>query len=134
MELTGAPVDEVRREFETHRLGAEIEGAQYLDADLKHFRDVLAGVVARQREIDQATDSALVEKWPLGRVDPTLRAIFRGAGHELIGRDDIPPKVVINEYVDVARAFFPEGQESRFVNAVLDHMARRARPEAFDGG
>lgn len=83
-----------------------------------------------QAPIDQATDRALVAKWPIARIDPTLRALFRAAGAEL--RDTgTPPKVVITEYVDVARAFFPDGKEPKFVNAVLDHMAREARPEAF---
>jgi N utilization substance protein B len=76
------------------------------------------------------TDRALVEKWPIGRIDPTLRAIFRAAGAELVALDT-PPKVAITEYVEVARAFFADGREPSFVNAVLDHMAREARPEAF---
>ena len=132
MELTGAGVEEVGREFENHRLGAEIEGAQYREADLGHFRELLQGVVARQSEIDGLTDAALVERWPLGKIDPTLRATFRCGGFELLGMPKVPPRVAISEYVDVAKAFFPDGQEPRFVNAVLDHMARRARPEAFD--
>ncbi len=131
MELTGADWREVRREFETHRLGAEIEGAQYRDADLDFFRELLAGVMAEQAAIDQMTARALVDRWPLGRVDPTMRAVFRAAGHELTARPDIPPKVIIGEYVDVTKAFFAQGKESQFVNAVLDHMAREARPEAL---
>jgi len=133
MELGGADWQSVRREFEQHRLGAEIEGAQYREADVELFRDILKGVVARQAAIDQLTDRALVARWPLGRIDATLRAIFRAAGHELIAREDIPPKVVIGEYVDVAKAFFAEGKEAKFVNAVLDHMAREARPGSFAG-
>jgi N utilization substance protein B len=132
MEVGGADWQTVRREFEEHRLGAEIEGDQYRAADVALFRDILKGVVARQAAIDQLTDRALVEKWPLGRVDATLRAIFRAAGYELTARDDIPPKVSIGEYVDVAKAFFEGGREAKFVNAVLDHMAREARPEAFE--
>jgi len=127
MELSGADWKTVRREFETHRLGAEIDGEQYREADIDLFRDILEGVVARQAAIDQLTDRALVEKWPLGRIDATLRAVFRAAGHELTARHDIPPKVTIGEYVDVAKAFFAEGKEAKFVNAVLDHMAREVR-------
>lgn len=129
MEMTDASWRQVCQEFESHRIGAEIEGAQYVEADIGHFRAVLGGVVERQVEIDKLTDSALVEKWPLGRVDPTLRAIFRAAGWELLASPDIPFRVVINEYVEIAKAFFTEGQEPRFVNAVIDHMARDARPE-----
>jgi transcription antitermination protein NusB len=83
-----------------------------------------------QARIDQMTDRALVAKWPIDRIDPVLRALFRAAGAELVGMPT-PPKVTINEYVDVAKAFFPEGKESKFVNAVLDHMAREAQPAAF---
>ncbi len=83
-----------------------------------------------QAKIDQMTDRALVAKWPIARIDPTLRALFRAAGAELT-QSDTPPKVVITEFVAVAQAFFPEGKEPRFVNAVLDHMAREAKPEAF---
>ena len=72
----------------------------------------------------------MVAKWPIDRIDPTLRALFRAAGAELVG-SDTPPKVIITEFVDIARAFFPEGREPKFVNAVLDHIAREARPEAF---
>jgi N utilization substance protein B len=128
MEITGAPLATVRREFEDHRLGASLDGAQYREADLDLFRDILGGVVEHQAEIDRLTDRALVERWPLGRVDPTLRAVFRAAGHEISARSDIPARVTIGEYVDVTKAFFGEGEEARFVNAVLDQMARTARP------
>ncbi|MEM7497301.1 MAG: transcription antitermination factor NusB [Pseudomonadota bacterium] len=131
MEIAGTPLHEVRQEFENHRLGAEIEGATYAEADIDHFRDVLAGAVKNQVRIDQMTDRALVNKWPLGRIDATLRALFRAAGHELVVRQDIPPKVVIGEYVDVAKAFF-SGKEPGLVNGVLDHMAREARPGALE--
>ncbi|MDH3666000.1 MAG: transcription antitermination factor NusB [Paracoccaceae bacterium] len=131
MEISGAGWQAVQKEFEDHRLGAEIEGAQYRDADVELFRDILKGVVDHQSAIDRLTDRALVERWPLGRIDATLRAVFRAAGHELTARPDIPPKVSIGEYVDVAKAFFESGREAKFVNAVLDHMAREARPDAF---
>lgn len=131
MEISGIDWKTVRQEFESHRIGAEIEGAQYHDADIDLFRDILQGVVAHQTRIDRMTDRGLVETWPLGRIDATLRAVFRAAGHELTARPDIPAKVVIGEYVDVAKAFFADGREAKFVNAVLDHMAREARPEAL---
>ncbi len=137
MEVAGAGWQQVVREFEDHRFGAEIEGEAYPEPDGAHFRDILEGVVARQAAIDRLTDAALVERWPLGRIDATLRALFRAAGHELLARPDIPPKVTIGEYVEVAKAFFSEGREAKFVNGVLDHMARAARPGALeprDGG
>jgi transcription antitermination protein NusB len=130
MEHSSQSYDTVRTEFLEHRFGAVYDGDEMIDGDIRHFGTVLETAVNYQAAIDQMTDRALVAKWPIARIDPTLRALFRAAGSEL--RDqDTPPKVVINEYVDVARAFFPESDEPKFVNAVLDHMAREARPEAF---
>jgi len=100
------------------------------EGDINHFRRVVAGAVNNQARIDQMTDRALVAKWPIARIDPTLRALFRAAGAEMI-EGDTPPKVAIVEYVEVALAFFPDGKERGFVNAVLDHMAREAKPEVF---
>ena len=130
MEQSGQTVDAVRREFFDHRFGETYDGAEMLDGDMALFTDVLDVAVNYQAPIDQMTDRALVKKWPIARIDPTLRAVFRAAGAEL-RNPSTPPKVVITEYVDVARAFFPEGDEPKFVNAVLDHMARDARPDAF---
>ena len=130
MEMSDRSAPDVAREFETHRFGERFEDVEMAEGDPDHFRALIGGAVAEQARIDQMTDRALVERWPLKRIDPTLRALFRAAGAELVAADT-PPKVVINEFVEVARAFFPGGREARFVNAVLDHMAREARPEAF---
>ncbi|PJE30782.1 NusB antitermination factor [Pseudooceanicola antarcticus] len=130
MELAGQSVERVIVEFEDHRFGASYEEGDYQEGDVELFRRTLRDAVNWQAKIDQMTDRALVAKWPLGRIDTTLRALFRAAGAELI-EGEAPPKVVIVEYVDVAKAFFAEGKEAKFVNAVLDHMAREARPEAF---
>lgn len=130
MEQSGQTVDAVMREFEDHRFGAVYEGDEMAEGDVDTFRTVMQDAVNNQARIDQMTDRALVAKWPIARIDPTLRALFRAAGAEMIGKST-PPKVAIVEYVDVARAFFPEGKEPQFVNAVLDHMAREARPDAF---
>ena len=130
MEQSGQTVDAILGEFMDHRFGAVYDGDELAEGDPDHFARVMEDAVNYQAPIDQATDRALVAKWPIARIDPTLRALFRAAGAEL--RDGgTPPRVVITEYVDVARAFFPEGQEPKFVNAVLDHMAREAQPEAF---
>lgn len=130
MEQSAQTVDQIKSEFMDHRFGAIYEGDEMMEGDPDHFARVMEDAVNFQAPIDQATDRALVAKWPIARIDPTLRALFRAAGAEL--RDDgTPPKVVITEYVEVARAFFPESKEPKFVNAVLDHMAREARPEAF---
>ena len=130
MENRGQTVEAVQREFETHRFGAVYDGDEMAEGDADHFRAVMDHAVNFQAMIDQMTDRALVAKWPIDRIDPVIRALFRAAGAEMT-QMVTPPKVVINEYVDVAKAFFPEGKESKFVNAVLDHMAREAKPEAF---
>ncbi|MFC3118216.1 transcription antitermination factor NusB [Jhaorihella thermophila] len=130
MEQSGQTVDQVISEFFDHRFGATYDGEEMIDGDMGLFRKLVENAVNYQAPIDQMTDRALVAKWPISRIDPTLRGLFRAAGAELL-RSSTPPKVVINEFVDIARAFFPEGREPKFVNAVLDHMAREARPEAF---
>lgn len=130
MEHSNLSIDKVRLEFLDYRFGDVMDGDEMLEGDEAHFTRVLEDAVNHQAAIDQMTDRALVAKWPIGRIDPTLRGLFRAAGAEL--RDTgTPPKVVISEYLDLAAAFFPDGKEARFVNAVLDHMAREARPEAF---
>jgi N utilization substance protein B len=130
MEASGQSTDKITREFVDHRFGAIYDGDEMAEGDLDLFRKTVEDAVNWQARIDQMTDRALVAKWPIARIDPTLRALFRAAGAELT-EGAAPPKVVINEYVEVAKAFFPEGREARFVNAVLDHMAREAKPDAF---
>ena len=130
MERSGQTVDAVVREFESHRFGATYDGCEMAEGDVEHFRALLDHAVNFQAMIDQMTDRALAVAWPIDRIDPVLRALFRAAGGE-IARMQTPPKVAITEFVDVAKAFFPDGREPRFVNAVLDHMAREARPDDF---
>ncbi len=130
MEHSNQTLDSVTAEFLNYRFGETYEGAEMIDGDISHFKMLVERAVDKQVEIDRMTDRALVAKWPLARIDPTLRALFRAAGVELLGRDT-PPKVAITEYVDVAKAFFDGGDEPKFVNAVLDFMAREAKPDAF---
>ncbi|MBI1492563.1 transcription antitermination factor NusB [Halocynthiibacter styelae] len=130
MEVSDQNVEAVRREFEEHRFGEDFGEYDMAEGDTGLFRKLIADAVDNQAQVDQLTDRALVAKWPLGRIDTTLRALFRAAAAELLF-GIAPPKVVITEFVDVAKAFHPEGREPKFVNAVLDHMAREAKPEAF---
>lgn len=130
MEHSSLTVEKVRLEFLDHRFGEILDGSEMAEGDSKLFTQILEHAVNNQAKIDQMTDRALVAKWPIARIDPTLRALFRAAGAEL-SQTSTPPRVVIVEYMDVASAFFPDGKEARFVNAVLDHMAREAKPEAF---
>ena len=130
MEVSGQTTDNIIREFLDHRFGAIYEDMEFVEGDVDVFSALVNDAVNHQAQIDQMTDRALVAKWPIARIDPTLRGLFRAAGAELAA-SDTPPKVVIKEFVDIAAAFFPEGKESRFVNAVLDHVAREVKPDAF---
>jgi transcription antitermination protein NusB len=130
MEAAGQSVDKVRNEFYNHRFGALMDGNEMIEPNSDLFHAITEDAVNSQKPIDQMTDRALVAKWPIDRIDPTLRALFRAAGAEFLMKKT-PAKVVIVEYVQVARAFYPDGKESKFVNAVLDHMAREAQPEEF---
>ncbi|WP_412508855.1 transcription antitermination factor NusB [Roseovarius sp. SYSU LYC5161] len=130
MEQSGQTVEAVTHEFEDHRFGAAYDEGEMAEGDMSLFERLVRDAVNWQSSIDQMTDRALVAKWPIDRIDPTLRALFRAAGAELT-QSDTPPRVVIVEFVEIAKSFYPEGREPKFVNAVLDHMAREARPEVF---
>ena len=127
MEQLGLSTDEVVEEFVVHRFGEEYEEGQLSDGDEALFKSIVESAVNYQAYIDQLTDRALVKKWPIARIDPTLRSLFRAAAAE-ITQIKTPPKIVITEYVALAHAFFTDGKEPNFVNAVLDHMAREACP------
>lgn len=128
METAGIGVESVILEFNAHRLGGDIEGVPIHGADAEFFAEVARGVIENQRRIDPFIDRNLAKNWALARLDATARAILRAAVYELIKRPDVPVPVVINEYVEIAKAFF-EGDEPSFINGVLDAAARTARPD-----
>jgi N utilization substance protein B len=127
MEISGKPVQQAVAEFESHWMNVAIDDVELKPAEEPFFRDLVAGVVQDQRLVDQKVDAALARGWPLKRVEAVLRAILRAGAYELIRRPDVPVRVVINEYVDVARAFY-DGEEPGMVNAVLDAIGRDERP------
>lgn len=126
LEMQGETVPKLLTEFHKHRLGQEIEGAEYLAADEAFFDDVVAGVAARQAELDELIAAGLAQGWSLNRLDRPMRALLRAALYELVARADVPAATVINEYVDVAHAFH-DAKEAKFVNGLLDTLARRVR-------
>ena len=130
MDLAGSGLDEVLAEFEKHWLGGEVEGAQYLPAEAAFFRDIVSGVVREQRALDPQIDDALAKTWPLKRIETVLRAALRAGVYELSHRRDVPARVVVSEYADVAAAFV-ERDETGMVNAVLDQLARQLRAAEF---
>jgi len=135
MDLAETDLAAVIDQFKAHRLGSEADNGNSngtgndtgAEADPEHFAGVLKGVVRRQREIDPMIDQQLAQGWRLTRIDSILRAILRAGAFELIELGDVPPRVIISEYIDVAHAFF-EGDEPRVVNGVLDSLARKLRP------
>jgi len=130
---SSAEIDGVVGEFVRHRLGQEIEGEHYGEADRSLFVDIVRGASARQAELDEMLTKALSEEWPVHRLETILRAILRAGAFELLARRDIPPRVVISEYLDVAHAFFA-GKEPAMVNGVLDRLAHVLRAEEFGAG
>ena len=131
MDLSDAVVSDVVAEYEHLRLGQEVDGDAYLEADVSWFRGVVAGVVKEQRTLDPLIHEALPEDWPLSRIDILLRSILRCGVFELSARKDVPSRVVISEYINIAKAFFEE-DEPKLVNGVLDRLARDLRPGEFN--
>jgi len=134
MDIAGTGINDILAEFESHWMGQEVEGNQYLPAEAAFFREVVGGVVREQRNLDPLIDAALAQSWPLKRIEAILRAVLRAGAFELGHRRDVPARVVVSEYVDVANAFV-EREETGMVNAVLDALARGLRgPEFADAG
>ena len=127
METGGAGVETVVREFRDHRFGADLEGRELAEADETFFADIVRGVVARQAEIDRLVTGRLAAGWKLSRLDATTRATLRAGAWELLAAPETPVEVVLDEYVELARAFHETGSEAGFVNGALDALARELR-------
>ena len=130
MDLSGIDLNEVIQQFLARRFGTDAEVDDVREADPAFFAEIVRGVVDKQREIDPPLDAQLAAGWRLNRIDSTVRAVLRSAMYELLHRLDVPARVIITEYVEVAGAFFSE-DEPKVVNAVLDKLARKHRPKEF---
>jgi N utilization substance protein B len=130
MDIAGKGLNDILAEFESHWLGQEVEGEQYLPAEAAFFRDIVRGFTTEQRRLDPLIDQALAAGWPLKRVEAIVRAVLRAGAFELEQRPDIPARVVVSEYVAVANAFV-DREETGMVNAVLDALARKFRAGEF---
>ncbi len=130
MDLAGTGLNEIVTQFQNHWLGGEVEGEQYLPAEAAYFRDIVAGFVGAQTRLDPQIDAALARGWPLVRIDAVIRAVLRAAAYELEQHGDVPARVVVSEYVDVAGAFVDRA-ETGMVNAVLDQLAHQLRVAEF---
>ena len=126
MEVSGVGVESVVREFGDHRFGGDLEGERLADADETFFAEIVRGVVADQAGIDRAIVRRLAQGWRLDRLDATVRAVLRAGAFELMHRPDTPTEVAIDEYVELAKAFF-DAKEWAFVNGALDAVARDVR-------
>ena len=126
MDVSGKGVIDALAEFEAFWIGREVEGISFKPAENEFFRDILAGVIREQRVIDAKVDATLATNWPLKRIEVILRAILRAGAYELMFRKDVPARVVISEYVEVAHSFYSE-DEPGLINAVLDAIAREVR-------
>lgn len=123
--------NDIVEEFLTHRLGAEIDDVQFKDSDKALFKDLVIGAKERIEEIDAKIEAVLDKDRTIGRLELVLQATLRVAVYELLARIDSKAKVIITEYVGIARTFFT-GNEPSFVNGVLDRLARSIRPEEFE--
>ncbi len=131
MDMAGTDANQVVREFLDHRLAEAAESVGADKTDESYFRDIVLGVVREQSAVDPVLDAHLAEGWRLSRIDSILRAILRSAAFELALCDDVPAKVIINEYVDIAHAFF-ETEEPKVVNGILDKLAKDRRANEFE--
>lgn len=126
MDVGGTTLPQALAEFEMVRLGEEVDGWAYRPADKGYFRHLVTGVVESQKILDPAIHAALPDGWPLSRLDKLLRALLRTSAFEIMKRQDIPAPVIMNEYLDVARAFYDD-QEVRLANGVLNTLTKRFR-------
>jgi transcription antitermination protein NusB len=131
MDIAATGVNEILAQFESHWIGQEVEGNQYLPAEAAYFRELVNGVVREQLRLDPLIDAALAATWPLKRIEAILRAVLRAGAYELDHGKDVPARVVVAEYVDIANAFV-DREETGMVNAVLDHLARKLRAGEFE--
>ncbi|HML09789.1 MAG TPA: transcription antitermination factor NusB [Stellaceae bacterium] len=124
----GLGVEVVIGEFRLHRLGREIDGETYGDADEALFADIVRGVARHRERLDETIAASLSEEWPLRRLETILRLILEAGAYELTHRPDVPPRVTLSEYIAIAHAFF-DGKEPGLANGVLNRLARAQRAD-----
>src|SRR5512147_1803328 len=126
LEVSGSAVDRVIADFCERRWAPAEMPVNAAQLDEAFLRRLVEGVAAHRDEIDAAIEGALTDGWMLARLEILLQAILRAGAYELSAQADVPAKVVINEYLEIAHAFFA-GKEPGLVNAVLDRLASRFR-------
>jgi N utilization substance protein B len=129
--MTGAAVDTVLLDTLRHRWSENPYGGEHAEPDSGLFTGLVRGVIARQGDIDRMIGAALDAAGGVERLERVLRAIARAGVYELLANPDVPAKVVIDEYVSMAHAFFDSG-EPKLINAVLDRLARQLRASELE--
>lgn len=132
-DMEATAVAQLLHEFHSHRLGTQIDDeefadAEYAQAEVDFFDDLVRGTIARIADVDGAISSKLSNGWTIARLDRTMKAILRVGSYELMARTDVPVAAAISEYVEVAKAF-DAGREAGFVNGLLDAIAKDVRPK-----
>jgi transcription antitermination protein NusB len=133
IDAAGAAVEQVLTEFMRHRIDSPEGEDSYAGADRVLFADIVRGVAERRAALEEMLASALAESWTVERLDRVLRAILLAGAYEIVARTDIPPRVIISEYIDLAHAFF-DGREPAMVNGVLDRLAHVVRRDELGDG
>ena len=131
MDIAGTDVGEVLAQFSSRSVGEDFAEGQCGEADYRFLKQIVDGAVREQLKLDPAINAVLDKDWPLTRLDATVRAILRAGAFEIMFLGHVPARVSINEYVDVAHAFFG-AEEPRFINGVLDRLARQTREAEFE--
>ena len=122
MEANNNSIQKVLLEFEKHRDVENQDIDFYSKADLIFLRKIIETTIKNQETIDKNITQSIKKDWTMDRIDPTLRAIFRAAAAaEFIIQT--PPKIVISEFLEIAKSFFPNGKECKLANGVLDKLA-----------
>ncbi len=118
----------VIKDFLENRMGSDVEGDLYKQPDTTLFVSLVRGTEAQLDTLDEMVTAHLGEGWTLHRMDGVLKAILRVGAYELAFASDTPTPVILNEYLDITRAFF-DTKEVAFINSVLDKIAKIVRSQ-----
>ena len=110
------------------RRGDGLDTDALVEPDAEFLEELVAGVDAKRSDLDGIIAEFLTADWEVGRLEILLRLILEAGLYEMTARPDIPPRVIITEYVDVAHAFY-SGPEPGLVNGILDRSAHRFRAD-----
>lgn len=131
MEASNQGMDYVAWDFIENGFGDMIDEVKLPPSNMKYFKNLLQSAVDNQQKIDKLIHAQLPDNWSMGRIDPTIRAIFRASCAELL-LNETPVKVVLNEYIEISKSFFPEGKEIGFINSIIQKLIKELYPVALE--